>query len=58
MNLRGEHIVLSDFDATMMEDCIYKAKLDYEDGKKELDIKKPEKLSHIKSVDFKEMVYT
>ena len=50
LTLRGKHIVLDDFDATTMVACIYEAKLDYEDGKKNPDIKKPDKFSHIKCV--------
>ena len=46
LTLRGKHIFLSDFDATMMSDCIYEAKLEYEDGKKDTDIDKPDKFSH------------
>ena len=50
LTLRGKHIVLADFDYTMMLDCIYEAKLDYKDGKKDPDIEKPDKFSHIKYV--------
>ena len=38
LTLRSKQIVLADFDATMMVDCIDEAKLDYKDGKKGLDI--------------------
>ena len=48
MTLRDKHIVLSDFDATMMKYYIYEANLDHEDGKKDPDIEKPVKFSHIK----------
>ena len=58
MTLRGKHIVLADFDATTMADCIYEAKLDYEDGKKDLYIEKPDKFLHSKWVAWEEMVYT
>ena len=58
MTLRGEHIVLANFDATMVADCIDEEKLDYEDGKKDLDIKKHDKFSHIKWVAWEEMVHT
>ena len=50
LNLRYKHNVLADFDATMMANCIDEANLDYEDGKKNPDIKKPEKFSHSKWV--------
>ena len=58
MTLRGKYIVLDDFDVTIMADCIYEAKLDYEDGKKDPDIDKPDKFSHSKWVAWEEMVYT
>ena len=45
MTLRGKHMVLADFDASMMADCIVEVKLDYEDGKKYPYIEKPDKLS-------------
>ena len=48
LTLRGKYIVLAGFDATMTEDFIDETNLDYEDGKKEPDIKKPDKFSHIK----------
>ena len=48
LTFRGEYINLSDFDATMMVDCIYEAKLDYENGKKYPRINKPDKFSHRK----------
>ena len=35
LNLRGKQNVLADFDSTIIADCIYEAKLDYEDGKKD-----------------------
>ena len=44
--LRGKNIVLDDFYATIMADYIYEEKLDYKDGKKDLDIKKPDNFSH------------
>ena len=47
LTLRGKHIALDDFDATMMADCIDEANLDYEYGKKGSDIKKPDNFSHI-----------
>ena len=58
LTLRGKHIVLADFDATMMADCIDEANLNYEDGKKDPDIKKTDKFSHSKWVAWEEMVYT
>ena len=58
LTLRGKHIVLDNFDATMMAYCIDEAKLDYKDGKKEPDTKKPNKFSHRKWVAWEEMVYT
>ena len=45
LTFRGKHIVLAEFDATMTVDCIYEAKLDYKDGKKEPDINKPDNFS-------------
>ena len=54
----GKQIVLDDFDATMMEYCIYEAKLDYKDGKKDSYIQKLDKFSHSKWVAWEEMVYT
>ena len=57
MTLRGKHIVLADFYATMMADCIYEARLEYEDGKKDPDIDKPDKFSHSKWVSWEDMVY-
>ena len=50
MNLRGKQIILAVFDATLMADCIDEAKLDYEDGKKDPDIKKSNNISHIHPV--------
>ena len=44
--LRGKQIVLADFDTTIMADCIYEAKLEYEYGKNYPYINKPEKFSH------------
>ena len=35
LTLRGKHVVLADFDVTMMADFIDEEKLDYEDGKKD-----------------------
>ena len=58
MSLRGKHMVLADFDANMMADCIYEKKLDYENGKKEPDIEKYDQLSYSKWVSWEEMVYT
>ena len=58
MTLRDKHIVLSEFDATMMKYCRDEATLEYEDGKKEPDIEKPDKLSNRKWVVWGEMVYT
>ena len=58
LTLRDKHIVLTNFDATMMSDCIYEAKLGYEDGNKDPDTKKPDKFSHRKWVAWEEMVYT
>ena len=55
--LRGKHIVLAEFDATMMADCIDEAKLDYEDGKKDPNTKKPDRFSHSKWVYWEEMLY-
>ena len=43
MTLRSKNIVLAEFDANIMADCIDSAKLDYEDGKKDPYIKKPHK---------------
>ena len=45
LTLRGKHMVLAEFDASMMADCIVEVKLDYEDGKKYPYIEKPDKLS-------------
>ena len=50
LNLRVKQIDLYDFDATIMEDCIDESNLDYEDGTKDPDIKKPDKFSQIKWV--------
>ena len=58
MTLRDKQIVLVDFDTTMMEDCTDEFMLDYEDGKKDPDIKKTDKFSHSKWVAWEEMVYT
>ena len=58
LTLRGKHIFLADFDANMMADSMDEAKLEYEDGKKEPDIEKPDKLSNRKWVVWGEMVYT
>ena len=58
MNLKGKHIILDDFDATVMVYCIYEAKLDYEDRKKDPDIKKPNNLLRNKWLALEEMVYT
>ena len=56
--LRGKQIVLADFDTTRMADCIYEAKLDYQDVKKEPYIDKLHKLSRIKWLSWQKMVYT
>ena len=58
LTLRDKHIVLADFDVIMMVYCIYEAKLYYEDGKKDPEIKKPDNFSHSKWVSGEEMVYT
>ena len=58
LTLQGKQIDLYDFDATIMVDFKYEEKLDYEDGKKDPDIKKPDKLSHSKWVAREDMVYT
>ena len=58
MTLRGKNIILADFDANMMADSMDEAKLEYEDGKKDPDIKKPDKLSHRKWLAWEDMVYT
>ena len=58
LTLRGKQVFLADFDATIMVDFKYEEKLDYEDGKKDPDIKKPDKLSHSKWVAREDMVYT
>ena len=58
LTLSVKHIVLVDFDATIMTYGMDEAKFDYEDGKKEPDIKKPDKYSHSKWVAWEEMVYT
>ena len=58
LTLRGIHIVLVDFDATMMVDCIDEAKLDYENRKNDPDIKKPDKFLHKNWVAWEDMVYT
>ena len=50
LTLRGKHIVLDNFDATMKEDCINEAKLEYKYGEKDPDINKPDKYSHSKWV--------
>ena len=50
LNLRGKHIFLPDFDATMMADCIDEESLDYKDMEKDPDTKKPDKFSHNKWV--------
>ena len=55
--LRGKHIVLADFDTTMMSYCIDEAKLDYKDGNKDPDIEKPDNFSHRKWVSGEKMVY-
>ena len=58
MTLRGNYIVLDDFDATTMADCIDEAKLNYKYGKKDPYIKKPDNFSHSKGIAWEEMVYT
>ena len=50
LTLRGKNIILADFDGTITEECIYEAKLNYEDGKKDPNIKKSDKFSHSKCV--------
>ena len=50
MTLKGKYIAFAEFDATAMAECIYEEKLDYMDGKKYQDIKKPDKFSHSKWV--------
>ena len=50
MTLRSKQIVLADFDATIMAYFIDEEKLDYEDVKKDPDIEKLDKFSHIKWV--------
>ena len=52
MNHRGKHIVLAEFYATLMVDCIDESKLDYEDGNKYPDTEKPDNLSHRKWVSW------
>ena len=58
LTLRGKHIVLDEFYATMMEYCIDEEKLDCQDGKKDPDIKKPDNFSHINWLAQEEMAYT
>ena len=58
LTLQGEHIVLADFDATMMADFIDEEKLYYKYGKKDPYIEKTDKLSHSKWLAWEEMVYT
>ena len=58
LTLRNKQIFLAEFDATTMEDCVDKAKLDYGDGKKYPIIDKPDKLSQTKWVAWEDMVYT
>ena len=58
LTLRGKHIFLANFDATIVADFIDEDKLGYEGGEKDPDIKKPDKLSHSKWVYCEEMVYT
>ena len=57
LNLRGKQIYPSDFDSTMMKDCIDEENLDYEYGKKDPDTKKPDDFSYRKWVAWEEMVY-
>ena len=38
LTFRGKHIVLANFDATMVTDCIDEAKLDYKDDQKDQEI--------------------
>ena len=57
LNFRGKQIVLDDFDVNMMAYCICEANLEYEDRKKNQDIKKPDKFSHIKWLVWEDMVY-
>ena len=56
MILRGQQIVLADFDATMMEACIDEAKLKFEGGKKDPYIEKTDKFSHSKWVSWEDMI--
>ena len=58
LTIRGKHIDLADFDDTMMEDCIDENKIDYEDGKKDPDTKKPDKFSHSTCIAWEETVCT
>ena len=58
MNLRGKQIDISDFDATIMEDCKDEANLDYGYGEKDPDAKKPDMFSHRKWVAWEKTVYT
>ena len=58
LTLRGKHIVLADFDATIMADFIDEDKLDYKDGKKYPNIEKSDKFLHSKWVAWEDMVYT
>ena len=57
-SLRGKHIDLADFDATMMSYYIDEAKLHYKDGEKNPDTEKHDNFSHSKWVAWEEMVYT
>ena len=50
MTIWGKQIVLADFDATIIADCIYEAKLDYNYGKKDPEIEKTDKFSQRKWV--------
>ena len=52
LNLRGKQIVISDFDVTMMSNCIDEANLDYKDRKKDPSIEKHDKFSHSKWVSW------
>ena len=58
LTLSETHIELSDFNATMMADFIYEAKFDFEDGKKDPDIDKPDHISHRKWLVWEDMGYT
>ena len=58
LTLGETHIELSEFNATMMADFIDEANFDYEDGKKDSDIDKPDNISHRKWLVWEDMGYT